>query len=250
MNSGTDRKVIEYPAATPEQLSLVEQATSFKNEGNNYYKVGQYQNALEKYFSGTDLLTTPAYLLEEPEYESESDEEAHEDDTEPSIEQPAPAPQPEKPRKRHRITEATEPQEVIEIRAVLYNNITICHINLENYSDALRFVNIVIRHPGFEDNPKALYRKALCEEKTDKLEESLATYKQLLEVQPDMIDAQQAIPRLEKAVEELREKQKKEVLDKLKGLGNKILGKFGMSLDNFKMKKDPESGGYSIQFQQ
>ncbi len=41
-----------------------------------------------------------------------------------------------------------------------------------------------------------------------------------------------------------------EMLGKLKDLGNTILGKFGMSLDNFKATKDPNSGSYSISFQQ
>ena len=37
---------------------------------------------------------------------------------------------------------------------------------------------------------------------------------------------------------------------KLKDLGNTVLGKFGMSLDNFKMEKDPKTGSYSINFRQ
>jgi hypothetical protein len=37
---------------------------------------------------------------------------------------------------------------------------------------------------------------------------------------------------------------------KLKDLGNTVLGKFGMSLDNFKMDKDPATGSYSINFKQ
>jgi hypothetical protein len=37
---------------------------------------------------------------------------------------------------------------------------------------------------------------------------------------------------------------------KLKDLGNTVLGKFGMSLDNFKAEKDPETGSYSINFKQ
>ena len=37
---------------------------------------------------------------------------------------------------------------------------------------------------------------------------------------------------------------------KLKDLGNSLLGKFGMSLDNFKAVKDPQTGSYSISFNQ
>lgn len=40
-----------------------------------------------------------------------------------------------------------------------------------------------------------------------------------------------------------------EMLGKLKDLGNTILGKFGMSIDNFKANKDPATGGYSISYQ-
>jgi hypothetical protein len=37
---------------------------------------------------------------------------------------------------------------------------------------------------------------------------------------------------------------------KLKELGNTVLGKFGLSLDNFKADKDPVTGSYSIKFNQ
>jgi hypothetical protein len=44
------------------------------------------------------------------------------------------------------------------------------------------------------------------------------------------------------------DKMKDEVLTGLKSFGNTILGKFGMSIDNFKMMQNPD-GTYNIQYQ-
>ena len=43
------------------------------------------------------------------------------------------------------------------------------------------------------------------------------------------------------------EKKKTEVLGNLKDLGNKFLGNFGISLDNFKMNQNPD-GTYGVSY--
>jgi hypothetical protein len=73
--------------------------------------------------------------------------------------------------------------------------------------------------------------------------------KKLLEKNPKDVKVILKIKELEKAVEERNEKQKKEVMDGLKNIGNSMLGFFGLSLDNFKMEQGA-NGGYSVSFKQ
>jgi len=84
----------------------------------------------------------------------------------------------------------------------------------------------------------------------DKTEEALNDARKALFYDPNNANARRNVRRLERMEAERTEKLKEETMGKLKDLGNSILGNFGMSLDNFKTQKDPNTGGYSISFQQ
>lgn len=72
----------------------------------------------------------------------------------------------------------------------------------------------------------------------------------MLQIDPNIRSVVSAHARVKTVVEERQEKMKAEMLDKLKGFGNTILGKFGLSTDNFQMVQDPNTGSYNINFTQ
>lgn len=64
---------------------------------------------------------------------------------------------------------------------------------------------------------------------------ALEDAKKIEELDPTYPNIHRTVRELDKLQKEKFEKMKNEVLGNLKSFGNTILGKFGMSLDNFKM---------------
>lgn len=93
-------------------------------------------------------------------------------------------------------------------------------------------------------------RRAKLYEETDKLDESLEDFKTVLELDSNCTEARQALVRLPVKINERNEKLKAEMMDKLKDLGNMILRPFGLSTNNFQMQQDPNTGSYSVNFNQ
>ncbi|KAG8230720.1 hypothetical protein J437_LFUL010821 [Ladona fulva] len=131
-------------------------------------------------------------------------------------------------------------------RAIMYANRAAAKIKLERYETALDDCSKAVELDG--SYVKAWTRKAQTLEKLDKLDEALEDYKKILAMDPNHREAAEAIHRLPQQIQERNEKLKEEMLGKLKDLGNMILRPFGLSTENFQMSKDPNSGGYSVNF--
>ena len=80
----------------------------------------------------------------------------------------------------------------------------------------------------------------------DRYEESFRDFSELEKIDPSLIDRSRYNEAKMKSEAEF-ERKKKEVMGQLKDLGNSLLGKFGMSLDNFNFTPSP-NGGYNINF--
>ncbi|RZC69728.1 hypothetical protein C5167_032873 [Papaver somniferum] len=105
---------------------------------------------------------------------------------------------------------------------------------------------------ALELNPaymKALIRRGEAHEKLEHFEEAVIDMKKIVELDPSNNQARRSIVRLEPLAAEKREKMKEQMIGKQKEMGNSVLGRFGMSIDNFKAVKDPTTGSYSLSFQ-
>ncbi|XP_054779842.1 uncharacterized protein LOC129287644 isoform X2 [Prosopis cineraria] len=135
----------------------------------------------------------------------------------------------------------------VEIRSICHSNRAVCFMKLGKYEDTIKECT-----KALELNPaylKALVRRGEAHEKLEHFEEAIADMKKILEIDPSNDQARKTILRLEPLAAEKREKMKEEMIAKLKDMGNSLLGRFGMSVDNFKAVKDPNTGSYSISFQ-
>jgi tetratricopeptide (TPR) repeat protein len=143
-------------------------------------------------------------------------------------------------------------EECLKERSIYYCNRAACALALSppRYEDAIYDCDRALELKP--DYAKALARRSQALEATNALDEALLDQQALVKVLEGGIQAQKAISevtRLQALVSDRDEKLKNEMLDKLKGLGNSLLGNFGLSLDNFKAVKDEKTGSYSISFQ-
>lgn len=145
-------------------------------------------------------------------------------------------------------------------RAVLLNNC--CAARCKSLDvDSFKSTN---SHPCLKDLNKAiklapayaspLYKRAAIYRSLgqERLDESLADYNKILELHGEIseslrLEVSGITRQLEREIEERNERLKKEMMGKLKDLGNLCLRPFGLSTENFSLENN-ESGGYSVKF--
>ncbi|KAG9151841.1 hypothetical protein Leryth_002112 [Lithospermum erythrorhizon] len=135
----------------------------------------------------------------------------------------------------------------VELRSMCYSNRGACFSKLEKHTETVKECTKALElSPSYTNS---LIRRAEAHEKLENYEEAISDMKKVLELDPLNDQARRNIIRLKPLADEKREKMKDEMIGKLKEMGNSILGRFGMSVDNFKAVKDPNTGSYSVSFQ-
>merc|ERR1712137_184436 len=173
---------------------LVNEANEHKNNGNEYYRDGLWEAAINEYTKALSLC---------PKRES--------------------------------------------VRAVYYGNRAACYQNLLEYEKVVEDCTASLALD--EKYVKVLSRRADAYEKLDKLEEALEDHKKIVELSPSVKASQRAVTALPPQIKIKQEREREEMMGKLKEVGNSLLGMVGLSLDNFQFTQDPNTGGYSVNFQ-
>lgn len=149
-------------------------------------------------------------------------------------------------------TEAVEicPEEYKKDRAIYYGNIAACQFEQGDYKDAVESSTKALELD--ESYAKVRRRRVLANEQVgtwNALEKAMEDLKKLKEDAKDdpaqIRDIETHMRRIEPKMSAKQKEEMDEMLGKLKNLGNGLLGKFGMSLDDFKMEKNAD-GGYSL----
>ncbi len=134
----------------------------------------------------------------------------------------------------------------MENRPLFHNNKAAAHFMLKQWEEVVYETTQAIHlKEGFA---RAFHRRGRAFEAMNRLNEALDDFKAAHALEPADRDYKKKADELTIKVQKQFEEQKDEMLKKLKDLGNGILGKFGMSMDQFKAVQDPKTGSYSISF--
>ncbi|GAA5893359.1 hypothetical protein JCM8208_004419 [Rhodotorula glutinis] len=252
-DDGSDDEDDEDSWWTPSELrDLLEHAQTLKARGNVEFGQGRWSFALETYREGLAELPVRRRSLKgkekalpegEVEIEGKGEGEAAGEQGRLGA---ASA-------RDGEVDEEAELDELSELRAILSANIAACLLKLERWKEAVSACDDALDDKA--DYAKAIHRRALANEAIGSwgsLTASLEDFNKLAGLPGNSLilvkQIKVAQARLPKKIEEQQAKEKDEVVGKLKDLGNMVLGKFGLSTDNFKLQEQP-GGGYGISFE-
>ncbi|CAE6441622.1 unnamed protein product [Rhizoctonia solani] len=226
-----------------EILDLLSRAESSKSQGNKLYVEDRYEEAKEHYQHG--LTCVPKRKAKPPKPSPNG--------REGSLEQDSPGEGESHPEEEGK----SPPEELSEwekksasLRAQLNCNIGACCVKLSDHEGAVKACT-----EALVDDPKyvkALQRRASSNEAIGSwsaLASAESDYTALLDLLPPSSKGpvRLTIARLKPRVQEAKEKETAEMMGKLKDLGNSLLGRFGLSTDNFQFTPNGQ-GGYGINF--
>jgi tetratricopeptide repeat protein 1 len=205
------------------------QARELKESGNAKFRMAQYEEALNDYREALQCLDEP--IANEQETEKESKDEIEEG--------------------KEKIDETMN-----ELRVQLHGNSAAVLLKMQMYEDAESECTAALKLDS--DYTKALLRRATAAEAQVKPGAALADYERVIKLEQEHNEEQTAAwrvasagrARVAQAAQEEAERERAELMGKMKGMADKVLGFFGMSTDDFQMTQDPESGGYSISTKQ
>eukprot|EP00392_Amoebophrya_sp_AT5.2_P008878 g8906.t1 len=140
--------------------------------------------------------------------------------------------------------------------AIYYANRAACYLSLNELEPAVHDCTDAIEYDP--EYTRAWQRRCTASERRGKYSEALEDCKKLLELTPEKgVDGRTRTAEYSNLIKKQAylktkseaqfEKVKDEMMGKLKDLGNTVLGKFGMSMDNFQVQQQ-DGGGYSINF--
>jgi tetratricopeptide (TPR) repeat protein len=233
------------------QIIDVNEATALKEKGNQHFHKKEYDQATKFYYDALKFcsITNDDDELLIPQEEQEATSQTTTNNNEAtSAETTTGENKEEETSATTTITETVEESEedkqCKQLEVILRANLAACFVNMGSYNRAItectRALKIDPKHS------KALYRRFQAYEALGQIEESFNDVKLLYETNPDSQGAKAEYERLEKKLEVKRKEEMDKMLGQLKDLGSSLLGKFGLSLDNFKMQQDPQTGSYSF----
>ena len=228
------------PAAILEKLleeKDVTAAEAAKAEGNAHFSNRNYDAAIESYTHAIMLCPTP---IPTPSTANSAAPSSH---ATPPSDASSPSSDPS--------SASPSSAALTTLLSTLYSNRAAAHLNLNHYAPTIADAAQSI---ALQPSVKALLRRSIAYEREEKYAEAIEDVKAAIArggldgKGSGVREEEERLRRLEARRKEKEEAMKSEMLGKLKDLGNGLLGKFGMSLDNFKAVKDPNTGSYSISF--